>query len=94
MSNYEDDLYLTSDSESDYSDYEKDYKNVPYGLRKEVNNKPSPIKLNNVHIWESNCYITVSPIVSSTYKQKLRITIPTMIVLGRKRIQNVFDSQF
>ena len=91
MSNYED-LYLTSDSESDYSDYENDYKNEPYGLNKEVN-KPSPIKLKNAHVWESNCYITVSPI-SSTYKRKLSITIPTMIVLGRKRIQNVFDSQF
>jgi len=88
MSNYED-LYLTSDSESDYSDYENDYKTSD-----SEKSKPSPIKLENVHIWESNCYITVSPIVSSTCKRKLSITIPTMIVLGRKRIQNVFDSQF
>lgn len=94
MSNNFEDVYLTSDSESDQDEDPLKLDNVNLWESSEV--KLSPLKLNNVNLWESSCCITVSPIVSSmTWGIKMEpMTIPTMYALGRTRIQNVFDTFF
>ena len=83
-------LYLTSDSESESSEFDCESEFYEY------EKPPSPIKLNNVNIWESSCCITFSPIVSSK-EQKCGIepiTIPTMYSLSKSRIQNIFNTFF
>ena len=82
MSTPEEEVYLSSDSESDDEEFDND----------RLFWAPPAIKLKDVNVWEERCCITVSPISNNGNIKYWKRTIPTMNSLNRHRIEKIFNT--